>query len=392
MSRSVRILRTGWALVTPLGRAMIVLGAACWLVAALWGWREFMVVAATCIVLLLFAVLFTLGRLDLSAELGVEPSRVVVGERAAGSLILFNRSSRAARGLRVELRVGKARAAYSVHKIGKEPVEELFVVPTQRRAIIPVGPVTTVQGDPLGILSRRRVWSEVEEIYVHPRTVGLSTIAAGMIRDLEGQPTALLSPSDVAFHTLRDYVPGDDRRHVHWKSTAKLGKLLVRQYLDTRRSHVAVALSTDLAEYANEDEFELAISIAASVAVQALRDEQTLTVLAGTDEFPAAAPRPMLDRFSGIEVAAGAGGLDRLFQTVRTRATNASVIVLCVGSAVTVADVRRCAARSNLDTTATIVLRADLESTPRYYAVGSSRFVNVPTLETLTRSLERVAS
>lgn len=391
MRRLLRLLRAGWALVAPLGRSLIAACLGSWLFVALWGWREFAVIAAICLVLLLTAVMFTLGRLDLSAELGVEPSRVVAGERAAGSLMLANRSGRTARGLRVELPVGKAMATYAVHKLGDEPIEELFVVPTQRRAIIPVGPVATVQGDPLGVLSRRRIWSEVEEIYVHPRTVALSTIAAGMIRDLEGQPTAQLSPSDVAFHTLREYVPGDDRRHVHWKSTAKLGKLLVRQYVDTRRSHVAVALSTDLAEYANEDEFELAVSIAASVAVQAQRDEQTLAVLVGSATLPSTAIRPMLDRFSGIEGRVGEGGLESLFQTIRTKAGNASVVVLCVGSAVDVAQVRYAAAKVNLETT-TIVLRADLASTPRYYIVGTSRFVNVPDLQMLSRGLERVAS
>ena len=47
---------------------------------------------------------------------------------------------------------------------------------------------------------------------------------------------------------LREYQPGDDLRHVHWKSTAKTGRLMVRQYEESRRSRMAVVLGLDDAE------------------------------------------------------------------------------------------------------------------------------------------------
>ena len=65
--------------------------------------------------------------------------------------------------------------------------------------------------------------------------------------------------SDLAFHALRDYQPGDDRRYIHWRSSAKAGRFLVRQFLDTRRSHVAVVVDSEAANYTDPDEFELAI-------------------------------------------------------------------------------------------------------------------------------------
>ena len=67
-----------------------------------------------------------------------------------------------------------------------------------------------MQGDPLGLFRRVRTWSEVEEIFVHPRTVPLPPTVMGLLRDMEGQPTLELSPSDVAFHALREYAPGDE--------------------------------------------------------------------------------------------------------------------------------------------------------------------------------------
>ena len=392
MRRGLVVVHRMWASVSPLGRAIAALAILCWVIGARWGWKEPLIIASMSIALLVIAALFTIGRLDLESHIGVEPSRVVVGDRAAGALTLHNNRSRTARSLRVELPVGKATAVYSVpHLAAQGEVEELFVVPTNRRAIIPVGPVSTVQGDPLGIYRRTRVWSAREEIYVHPITTGLSTIASGLIRDLEGQTTPHLSPSDIAFHTLRDYVPGDDRRHVHWKSSAKNGRLLVRQYVDTRRSHVAVLLSIDLDEYASEDEFELAVSCAASVTTQSVRDEQTLSLFVGDERFPTVNSRHMLDLFSGIEGRHGGAGIDKCLRKARNEAPDASVVVVCLGSKLGVAEFRRAAARIEFNTS-TLVLRADLASKPAYHVVGNSRFVNVPELKMLNRGIQQVLS
>ena len=46
----------------------------------------------------------------------------------------------------------------------------------------------------------------------------------------------------MSFHAIREYAPGDSRRQIHWKSTAKTGQLMVRQYEESRRSRMAVVL------------------------------------------------------------------------------------------------------------------------------------------------------
>lgn len=374
----------------PLGWTVLALAVVTWALGAWWGWRELLIVASIALVLLVLAIAFTIGRLDLEATIRVEPARVVVGDRAAGELAITNRRRRTARSLRLELPVGKAVAVYSEAALRSgATTDELFVVPTNRRAIIPVGPLLSVKGDPLGLMRRTEQWTDVEEIYVHPKTTALSTIAAGLIRDLEGQTTSALSPSDVAFHTLREYVWGDDLRHVHWKSSAKIGTLMVRQYNDTRRSHVAVLLSTDPSDYESEDEYELSISCAASVAVQAMRDEQTLTMIAGDRQFPVVNPTKLLDRFSGIEGRPGTGSIETSLQLARRIAADASVAVLCVGSRLGVSDIRRATARAGLDMNC-VVLRAAVGSRSNYRIVGNSRFVDVPDLDSLNRGLSAV--
>ena len=78
--------------------------------------------------------------------------------------------------------------------------------------------------------------------------------------------------SDLAFHALREYVPGDDLRRVHWRSSAKADTLLVRQYHESRSMHAAVVVDDDPRSYASADELETAISVGASLAIRAMTD------------------------------------------------------------------------------------------------------------------------
>lgn len=379
-------------MVNPLGRMTAALGLLAWFGGVLLGWQELLVVAATALVLLTIAALFTIGRLDLSTGFRLSNARVEVGERVAGELTVRNNRRRPARSFRIELPVGRDRAAYPIDNLpGQAETTELFIVPTHRRAVIPVGPVVSVQGDPLGLMRRVQVLSDVDEILVHPKTVPFPAIAAGLIRDMEGKATNRLSPSDVAFHTLRDYVPGDDLRHVHWKSSAKLDLLQVRQYVDTRRSHVAVLLSLDLADYASDDEFELAISCAASVALQALLEGQTLSMLAGGEHLVAHSQRALLDHFSRLEGALGSGGLDDCVKAVRRHAPEASVAVACVGSRPSVPALQAACRLLSADAVV-VVFRAALDTTPGYRQVGDTTYVDLAQLRSLTNGLPAAAS
>ena len=235
------------------------------------GWQELFLVAACCALALLIAVGFVIGRPGLDITIELDPARVSVGSPAAGRLVATNRSRARLRALAVEVPVGRGRATFQLPSLaGGASHDELFVVPTDRRAVIPIGPPSAVRTDPLGLLRRDAVEQTTVELFVHPKIIGLDSLSPGLQRDLEGQATRDLSTSDLAFHTLRDYATGDDWRHVHWRSTAKAGKLLVRQFQDTRRSQLTVVVDGARASYRTEDEFELAMSVAGSICVRAV--------------------------------------------------------------------------------------------------------------------------
>ena len=315
----------GW--VSPLGWTILALGVVCWLVGARWDWTELLMVAAAALVLFATCLLLALGRTKVRIVAEVDPRRVTVGEPATGRILVTNEARTPMLPILVELPVGLSAARFVLPALtpGKAH-EELFVVPTSRRGVIQVGPATTVQGDPLGLMRRTLTWTERTELFVHPRTVALESLGAGLLRDLEGSTTEDVSMSDLAFHALREYQPGDDRRYIHWRSSAKAGKLLVRQFLDTRRSHVTVIVDPDPEQYrsghgrtgrtdrdvegdvmaanaptATQADVETAISVGSSIMVRVMLDEQDCTIVCGTQRVTKSVPKVGLDAMSRVE-------------------------------------------------------------------------------------------
>ncbi len=141
------------------------------------------------------------------------------------------------------------------------------------RGVHVVGPVIYEKTDPVGVISRRFETGAPLALLVSPVVVDLAVFAGGLTNDLDGATSQQLSMSDLAFHALREYVPGDDLRHVHWRSSAKAGELLVRQFHESRRGHVTILLDADRSSYPRRRDFELAVSVATSVALRAVRDD-----------------------------------------------------------------------------------------------------------------------
>ncbi len=330
-----RTLRPAWRMLTPAGRAALVVAVAAWLLGLRLGWQELFLVAACCVIALLIAVGFVTGRPALDVVIELDPQRVRVGTPAAGRLVATNKSRARMRALAVEVPVGLGRALFPVPSLAPGAShDELFVVPTGRRAVIAVGPPTAVRTDPLGLLRRDAVEQVTIELFVHPKIIALDSLSPGLQRDLEGQATRDLSTSDLAFHTLRDYTTGDNWRHVHWRSSAKAGKLLVRQFQDTRRSQLTVVVDGASASYRTEQEFELAMSVAGSICVRAVKDQQDVCVVAASHAVTAASQPRILDTLARGELADHGHDLSTLAGRACRLARDTTVLMLLTGSVI----------------------------------------------------------
>jgi hypothetical protein len=376
--------------VSPVGWAAFGVAAASWIAGLTLHITELNVIALALTIPLLIAALFVLGKASYAVTLDLQTHRVVVGTRAVGRVEVANPTQRDILPSRIELAVGRATAQFLVPRLRPEAThEELFAVPTSRRAVLVVGPVRSVRDDPLSLMRRQVTWAKEQELFVHPRTVQLDEAASGYLRDLEGTPSSDLSSSDIAFHALRDYSPGDDRRHVHWRTTARTGKLMVRQFEETRRSHVVVALDNLAEHYASEDEFELAVSVAASISAQTFREEKELTPFTFDARQRTAGFRPMMDDYTVVEQLGERRSFHELGQKASDLAPNASAVMMVVGPHTTARELNAAATQLPIGVMA-VAIRCVADAEVRRSAIGSLDVVTLGSLDTLARALRAV--
>jgi hypothetical protein len=370
----------------------LVLGAALvsGIIAVVFGWVEFAFLGATLAGAVLIAVPFVFGRLRYRVEVELTPRRVVAGERALGRLVVVNEGPSTSVPARVELPVGDGAAEFRIPPLAPAVEhEDLFAVPTQRRAVIVAGPAVSVRGDELGLLRRTVRWNDPVELFVHPRTARLKPSAAGLVRDLEGEITKTITDHDISFHALRAYEPGDPLRNVHWRSSARTGRLRVRQYEETRRSELVLLQATAAEHYADADEFELAVSIFASLGVQVIRDRTKIAAQTDTLQLRTATPVSLLDDSCRIAQVKDTGSLRELVRSAVRRAPGASVAILVVGSTTPLAEVR--AVETVLPSDAQLlVFRANRGADARIARVGGTAIATIGELGELPAVVGKV--
>ena len=261
-------------MLTPLGRNVAVLGIGTTGLGVWLNWQEFVQLGTVAFGLLLVGLVWQVLPGAPAAELVLRPSRLVEdGTRATATLRV---QAGTAPMLSPKLTVPVGRRSISVRLPFLAPFarhSEEVPLPAMPRGVHEVGPVTYEKTDPVGLVTRFFRTGAAVELLVAPRVTDLSVFAGGLTNDLDGATSQQLSMSDLAFHALREYVPGDDLRHVHWRSSAKAGELLVRQYHETRRGHVTILLDGYCSSYPRPRDFELAVSVATSIALRAVRDD-----------------------------------------------------------------------------------------------------------------------
>ncbi|TAM67618.1 MAG: DUF58 domain-containing protein [Microbacteriaceae bacterium] len=389
-------------IVTPIGWAAALLAIGAFLGGYLLGWSEAVVIGWALAAVLGCAAFFVLGGNVSDVLVAMPTSRVVAGETAAGDVYVHNRSRRRMPSGSIELPVGEGLAGFALPALTRDgSFHDVFLVPTVRRGIVQIGPPRTVRGDPLGMMRREVVWESSARLYVHPRTIAIPSMSTGFVRDLEGNPTRDLTASDIAFHALREYAPGDEPRTIHWRSSAKTGSFMVRQFEETRRSHLMVALSLAAADYATDDEFELAVSVTGSLGVRAIRDGRTVSVVASertpdfakrvvvaARRFSTVSPTRLLDDLAGVETTSAHLRLRELARVAAESAAGISVAFLVCGSVCGPARLRSASAHFPAGVEVVAVV-CDPNAVPSLKRVGELSVLTVGYLDDLRKSLAR---
>ncbi|WP_010205101.1 DUF58 domain-containing protein [Salinibacterium sp. PAMC 21357] len=391
--------------VTPLGWVVLALIPTTLIAGYSIAWMELIVVGYASIAVALMAAIYLFGRSQLTISLHVERRRVTVGEAISGEVRGVNAGKRRSLGVVAEIPVAAtfAEAVLPSIRPGGAASHE-FPIPTHRRGVISVGPVRTIRADPIGLVRRELIWTESAEVFVHPRTISIPSVSTGLIRDLEGNPTKDLSSNDISFHALREYLPGDERRNIHWKTTARTGRYMVRQFEETRRSHLVIALSLANADYASDYEFEMAVSVAGSLGAQAIKDARTITVVA-SEQTPQFAKRKifavrtlstltstrLLDDLTRVNSADTALRIVDVARVTSEQRDGVSVAFLICGSAVSSQQLRAASTKfaANVEVVAIV---CDPEAVPGLRRVSGLSVLTIGYLEELKRALARSAA
>lgn len=202
---------------------------------------------------------------DLDRE--VRPERVTKGGAAQLMVRAVNRGRRPLRAVVLEQRVGTSVVQVRLNRVARgQEVHHSFALPTSQRGEFTIPPAEAVRADAFGLWRRVQRLGAPQRLTVTPRVVPLPAMPVGLSRLVEGPASDTAPQGSTTFHRLRPYVVGDDLRKVHWRSTARLGSLVVRQDVDTSQPSTAVLVDLRPGVHTARG-FEEAVDLAASVVV-----------------------------------------------------------------------------------------------------------------------------
>ncbi|WP_197289171.1 DUF58 domain-containing protein [Nocardia sp. NRRL S-836] len=144
-----------------------------------------------------------------------------------------------------------------------------YAIPTERRGVFDVGPLTLRRRGLAGLAQARTVLGEVVQVRVVPRVLPVRGLPSGARRGQVGADERV-ERGGTDLVGLREYVPGDDLRRLHWATSARTGTLMIREDADPARPHLAVLLDDNAAAYPDPGRFEEAVEVAASLVTSAL--------------------------------------------------------------------------------------------------------------------------
>ncbi len=141
----------------------------------------------------------------------------------------------------------------------REPV--LFA----KRGFYELGPAEIRTTDPFGLLRFVRRFGTRTEVVVYPEVFELAGLPLRGRKGDAGARGSFAQRGD-EFSGLREYRRGDDQRHIDWKSVARTGELIVKEFAQESPQRYAVVLDLHRPGIgATEAEVEDAVSAAGSV-------------------------------------------------------------------------------------------------------------------------------
>jgi uncharacterized protein (DUF58 family) len=301
---------------TGRGRSVLVLGLVVYLAAWVFGSRALYPVATG----LVLAVVLALAWVRLSAR-PPHVSRhgairnVIEGDDVRIDLVVEVRSPLPPPTLVAHERPGRLpERRVELYRAGRRRFAGGFELRELPRGRYAFDTVRLTIEDPFALARASLVQGERQALVVYPRLVSLTGLfSEGRAQAQDGRRLLLRRPTGYELHGVRDYVEGESLRNVHWRSTARRGRLMVKELEDAPSDEVAVLLDGDELGAAGES-FDVAVRAAGSILQAHVRRGRrcSLVVNSATRDVQTVASEGEWHR--ALEVLAGAE------PTARTRA------------------------------------------------------------------------
>jgi uncharacterized protein (DUF58 family) len=158
-----------------------------------------------------------------------------------------------------------------------------------RRGWFEFPPVTLTTAAPFGFFAARKQVNAPTGVLVFPEYRELASLPL-----LDRMPSVENTFAQIGLGGevvgVREYRPGDSRRHIHWRSSARAGQLIVKEFAQETQPGLTIALDLRAASVIGADEntsLELAIKLAATLARYADRRGLPVTLAANNRQWPA---------------------------------------------------------------------------------------------------------
>jgi uncharacterized protein (DUF58 family) len=164
----------------------------------------------------------------------------------------------------------------------------------RRRGRYTLGALSLTTGDPFGLFTHTRVAGDAAQVIVYPQVVDLPlflTSSSSLIDFGRGAASRRISQISPSASSVRDMMSGDSQEHIHWRSTAHAGKLMVKVF-DAEHSgdttkNVWIVLDMEREPQAGEGSDsteECSVSVAASLAKRYLDDGMKVGLVASAEK------------------------------------------------------------------------------------------------------------
>ncbi|QIX26354.1 DUF58 domain-containing protein [Nocardioides sp. JQ2195] len=288
-------MRKGMAGLTSRGRAFLAAGVTAVVCAVVIGQQSLTRVGILLVTLpLVTAWLVGRSRYQLSLVRSVAPQLVVAGQTAQVTLDLTNEGRTPTGMLLLEDHVPFVLGTRPRFVLdGLRPGAQRHVtyqIRSDIRGRFDIGPMSVRVSDPFGLVELGRAFQATVPVTVTPRTVPLPAIplTGAWTGSGDNRPRAFASGSaeDV---TVREYRRGDDLRRVHWRSSARVGELMVRREEQPWQSRATVFVDNRILAHRGQgvaSSLETAVSIAASIAIHLTQRGFTVRLVTAEGEDP----------------------------------------------------------------------------------------------------------